>query len=75
MNHSGHSPNSSRVSRGRFWLVFFAFVVAAGFLLWEEHQAHILGALPYLFLLLCPLLHVFMHGDHGGHGNSGGDGR
>ena len=44
------------------------FVGAAGYLLWSEHQAHMLGILPYLLLLACPLMHVFMHGGHGGHG-------
>jgi hypothetical protein len=28
----------------------------------------VLGILPYLLLLACPLMHVFMHGGHGGHG-------
>ena len=40
--------------------------IAAYFLL-EEHRAHILGVLPYLLLLACPLMHLFMHGGHGGH--------
>jgi hypothetical protein len=27
-----------------------------------------LGALPWLLVLACPLMHLFMHhGDHGGH--------
>jgi len=39
--------------------------IAAYFLL-EEHRAHILGVLPYLLLLACPLMHLFMHGGHGG---------
>ncbi|MDD2920638.1 DUF2933 domain-containing protein, partial [Rhodoferax sp.] len=25
------------------------------------------GALPYLLLAACPLMHVFMHHGHGGH--------
>jgi hypothetical protein len=41
--------------------------VAAYFLL-TEHLAHVVGALPYLLLLACPLMHVFMHGGHG-HGH------
>ncbi|WP_442892045.1 DUF2933 domain-containing protein [Denitromonas sp.] len=36
-----------------------------------EHQAHLLGWLPWLFLAACPLMHVFMHGGHG-HGGHGG---
>jgi DUF2933 family protein len=28
-------------------------------LLWNEHESHFLGILPYLLLLACPLLHLF----------------
>lgn len=38
--------------------------IAAYFLI-TEHMAHLATALPYLFFLLCPLMHVFMHGGHG----------
>lgn len=48
-------------------LAFLALIVAGGYFLWTEHQAHLLAALPYLILLLCPLLHIFMHRNHGGH--------
>jgi hypothetical protein len=48
----------------------------AGFFLFTEHRAHLLGYWPFLLLLLCPLLHMF-HGGHGGHsahdGHSGHD--
>jgi hypothetical protein len=34
-----------------------------------EHTAHVFGVLPYLLILACPLMHIFMHhGHHGGHG-------
>jgi hypothetical protein len=48
-------------------LAFLAFIVAGGYFLWTEHQAHLLAALPYLILLLCPLMHIFMHRGHGDH--------
>jgi len=32
----------------------------------REHFDHAVQALPYLILLLCPLLHLFGH-KHGGH--------
>ena len=41
--------------------------IATYFLL-SEHRAHFIGALPFLLLLACPLMHVFMHNGHGGHG-------
>lgn len=51
--------------RGRW--VFYGFLVFVGFLLFTEHRAHLLGVLPYLILLACPLMHLFMHHGHGGH--------
>jgi hypothetical protein len=55
-----------------FWtsktgLVTIAFLLIATFFLLSEHRAHVLGVLPFLLLLACPLLHMFMHGAHGAH--------
>jgi hypothetical protein len=36
-----------------------------------EHTAHVLGALPCLLFLACPLLHVLHRGHGGGHGGHG----
>ncbi len=56
-------------SHGGQWspgsFVLPAFLAIAAFFLITEHWAHLFGALPYLLLLLCPLLHLFMHGRHG----------
>ena len=46
-------------------MVLALLVIIGGFFLWTEHRAHVLGALPYLILLLCPLMHFFMHRGHG----------
>ena len=46
----------------------------AGYYLFTEHLAHVVGALPLLLLLACPLMHVFMHHGHGGHGHHHEDG-
>ena len=58
-------------------LVLIGFLVIAGILLFTEHRAHVLGVLIWLPLLLCPLMHLFMHGHggHGGHGQGDRDGR
>jgi len=56
-------------------LVLIGFLVIAGVLLFTEHRAHVLGALIWLPLLLCPPMHMFMHGGHGGHGGHGQDDR
>ena len=56
----------------RYGLVLAGFLAVAGYFLWSEHEAHVKLAVPYLpfaLLLLCPLMHLFMHGGHGGHGD------
>lgn len=52
----------------RFKITLAIFAVIALVLLWGEHKVHLLGALPWLILLACPLMHIFMHGGHGNHG-------
>lgn len=52
------------------WLGLCLFLTIAAFFLWEEHRAHILGVAPYALLLLCPVIHLFMHRGHGGHGGA-----
>ena len=49
------------------WLVWCLFGVAVGLFV-IDHWIHVLGVLPYLVLLACPLIHFFMHGKHG-HGH------
>lgn len=62
--HEGHEPAPG------FWGSRYAIGllvmggIAAYFLL-TEHLAHVVGALPYLLFLACPLMHLFMHGGHG----------
>ena len=72
MTAHDHSHHDTSTPQGSFWTsrTFFfclAFLAAAGFLLVSEHRAHALGALPFLLLLACPLMHIFVHGNHGGH--------
>lgn len=59
---------------GRAKWVFGGFAAIALLMLAVEHRAHLLGWLPWLFLLACPLMHVFMHGGHGHGGHGGTDG-
>ena len=68
MTASSPAPSGSR--RWVFWI----FLALAVFYLGVEHRAHLAGALrwlPLAILLLCPLMHVFMHKGHGGHGQGG----
>ena len=45
----------------RFKITLAIFAVIALVLLWGEHKVHLLGALPWLILLACPFIHMFMH--------------
>lgn len=53
-------------------IALLLLVIIGGFFLWTEHRAHLMGTLPYMILLLCPLMHFFMHRGHGGHDNGSG---
>ncbi len=67
------APRAPTTSGPRRW-VFWTFLALAVFYLGVEHRAHLAGALrwlPLAILLLCPLMHVFMHKGHGGHGQGG----
>ena len=59
------------VPRIRFVWVFWVFLSIGLVFMALEHRAHLYGALPYLLLLACPLMHLFMHHGHGGHGGHG----
>lgn len=56
---------TKHLSRGKW--VFYGFLAIAGLLMFTEHRAHVLGILPFLILLACPLMHIFMHHGHGNH--------
>jgi hypothetical protein len=54
--------------------VLIGFLAIGGAYLWMEHRAHLLGALVFLPLLLCPLMHLFMHHGRGEHSEPKGRG-
>lgn len=59
---------------GRAKLAWIVLAAIAAFYLWTEHRAHLLGVLPFLLLLGCPLMHLFMHGERGHGGVKGPSG-
>ena len=74
MDHESYDARPPGFWRSRFGLGWLVLAAAAGWFLWEEHRAHLLGVLPYLLLLACPLMHLFMHhGHHRHHGGGVGD--
>jgi DUF2933 family protein len=62
-----HAPQDKKNN-----LVLWVFISFIAYLLITEHWAHIVPYLPYLILLLCPLMHFFMHGGHGHGGHEHG---
>ena len=69
---------SRKTSGPSFWrstpgLILIGFLAIAGLLLVLEHRAHIFTSDVLLIGLLafCVLMHLFMHGGHGG-GKGGG---
>jgi len=76
-DHAAHRtppPTITETSHRSRW-VFGGFALLGVLLLAFEHRMHLsgmIGWLPYLILLACPLMHLFMHG---GHGHGGGDGK
>ena len=59
-DHSERTP-----LRMPWWLGWVLMAGIALFFLGEEHDAHILGALPWLLLLACPIIHLLTHGSNG----------
>lgn len=58
-------PEAPSFWRSPAGVALLAAGAVGGFYLITEHTAHLFGALPYLLLLACPLMHVFMHRGHG----------
>ena len=66
MEHRPASPPKRGSGWGRRGVALIMLVVIGVFYLVREHSDHAVQALPYLILLLCPLMHLFGH-KHGGH--------
>ena len=66
-DHSHHESAPASFWGSRYLIGLVVLGAVAGYFLLTEHRAHVFGALPYLLLSACLLMHVFMHGGHGGH--------
>ncbi len=70
MEHQ-HESDDKGTMKSKANIVLILFSIIAAFFLITEHRAHLSGWFaywPYLLLLACPLMHLFMHGGHG-HGD------
>ena len=72
-DHAEHYSQRQNFFTSRAGFVLVGFLLIGGALLFTEHRAHVLGALIWLPLLACPLMHLFMHSGHGGHGGHEGN--
>jgi hypothetical protein len=66
MKHDHPVPAGPRPG---FWttrngMALLTLLAAGAFYLLAEHRAHAWGVLPYLLILACPLMHLFMHRGH-----------
>ena len=69
--NSNKESRTSGLFQSRTGWVTLAFLGIVAFFLLSEHWAHFFGILPYLLLLLCPFMHLFMHHGHSTHGGAG----
>lgn len=71
------SDTTNNTTRSTFplgkWAVLGLVLLLAATVLAEYPglRARLSSGWPYLILLLCPLMHIFMHRGHGGHGGHG----
>ena len=75
-DHTQHDAEPKTFWGSRYSIGLIVLGAIAGYFLLTEHRAHFFTALPFLLLLACPLMHMFMHGGHSGHsGGDAGDGQ
>jgi hypothetical protein len=61
-----YAEKKKTLNRGLMAAGVFAAIIVL-MLSWATHKEHIMEFAPYLILLLCPVMHLFMHGKHGKH--------
>lgn len=66
--HHDTTEDPARSWHSKAAIALIGFLLIVGFLLLSEHQLHVLGFLPYLLVLACPLLHMLHHGYGRRHG-------
>lgn len=61
------------IRRPMFWCMLAMVVSVAVVFLWLDRSGYAVGVLPWLVVLACPLMHVFMHHGHRGAHHHGPD--
>ena len=57
-------PEGSPFWRSAAGLAALGFGAVAAYFLFTEHRAHLFGILPWLVILVCPVMMMFMHRGH-----------
>ena len=69
---SGDPERYQDRGRRRAWFIAaLMLALVGGVYLVQQHWTHLAGNWVYIVLLLCPLMHLFMHGGHGNHSDHG----
>lgn len=78
MEQHGHSPKTGSKTEPFYkslpvnaWISLALISGITLFYLLTRHQKHVSDVLPYVLIVAVMLMHVFMHGRHGGHGHGG----
>lgn len=71
--HHGAVTGPRKTNRTLAWFCLSLVALAAGAYFGAGHWAHVGPYLPFVILLLCPLMHLFGGHGHGSHGSKGGD--
>ena len=59
------NPTPPKFWGSKYSIGYLVIGAIAAYFLLKEHYAHTIAALPFLLLLACPLMHMFMHHGHG----------
>ena len=62
--HGNGPPSGPNWSRINQWVLWIGLAAAVAWMFFR-HNAHLGQLLPFLILLACPLMHLFMHRGHG----------
>jgi hypothetical protein len=68
---TNHHINVGNIFRTKLIWPVLGILAVGGYFVITKHMEHVLRLFPFLFILLCPLMHVFMHRHHGGHSGHG----
>lgn len=64
MANSNNQQKKESIIFSKGTVIACVVLAVVGFLILTGHSAHLFGILPYLLILACPLMHIFMHDGH-----------